>query len=99
MKMSEEKLSSIQDLLEDINGLLLLTSHDKIKKVKKLLTPILIKETVYKLDDRNNVTIDIAQIAEKDTKCFNHSRHSKEKRIDKKLMKKRKENSQIEVRL
>ena len=50
--MSEEKLSNMQDLLEDIKELLLLTNQDKIKEVKKkLLAPDSIEETVYKLCD------------------------------------------------
>ena len=48
MKMSEEKISNIQYLLED-KGLLLLTNQDKIE------------EAIYILCNENNTTLDIAK--------------------------------------
>ena len=65
--MSEEKLGNIQNLLEDIKEIFLLANHDKIEEAKKkLLTPNSIEETVYKLCDGVNTTIEIAKIIEKD---------------------------------
>lgn len=67
MKMSEEKLLNIQDLLEDIKMLLLLTNQDKVEEVKKkLLTSNSIEETVYKLCNGDNTSLDIAKTIKKD---------------------------------
>ncbi|MEX2193015.1 MAG: hypothetical protein WD717_06520 [Nitrosarchaeum sp.] len=67
--MSEDKLSSIQELLEDIKGLLLLSNQDKIEQMKKdAIKPGSIEETVYKLCDGSHTTLEIAKIIEKDNK-------------------------------
>ena len=53
--MSEDKLSNIQELLEDIKGLLFLSNQDKIEEAKsKLLKPGSIEESIYKLCDGEN---------------------------------------------
>ena len=69
--MNEDKLSNIQDLLEDIKGLLLLSNQEKIEEVKsKLLKPGSIEESIYKLCDGINTT-DIMTSIQKDQKYTN----------------------------
>lgn len=59
--MSEEKLSNIQELLEDIKGLLLLANQEKINEIKtRLLKPGSVEESIYKLCGDTNTTSDIA---------------------------------------
>ncbi len=70
--MSEDKLSNIQELLEDIKGLLLLSNQDKIEDSKtKLLKPDSVEESVYKLCDGTNTTTDIMTSIQKDQKYTN----------------------------
>lgn len=59
--MSEDKLSNIQNLLEDIKGLLLIANQDKIEAIKtKLIKPNSTEESIYNLCDGTNTTKDIA---------------------------------------
>ena len=59
--MAEEKLDEIKSLLEDIKGIMLLTTQEEIESAKKkLLKPGSNEETVYKLCDGVNATADIA---------------------------------------
>lgn len=70
--MSEDKLSNICDLLEDIRGLLLLSNQDKIEEAKsKLLKPSSVEESVYKLCDGTNTNADITKSIQKDPKYTN----------------------------
>ncbi len=70
--MSEDKLSDIQELLEDIKGLLLLSNQEKIEEAKsKLLKPGSIVESIYKLCDGINTTLDIMTSMQKDQKYTN----------------------------
>ncbi|QLH11261.1 hypothetical protein [Nitrosarchaeum sp. AC2] len=70
--MSDDKLANIQDLLEDIKGLLLLSNQDKIEEAKsKLLKPGSVEESVYKLCDGTNTTVDIMTSIQKDQKYTN----------------------------
>ena len=66
--MSEEKLSKIQDLLEDIKGLLLLANQDKIEETKKnAIRPGSIEETIYDLCREKISSEEIATKINKDT--------------------------------
>ncbi len=70
--MSEDKLSNICDLLEDIRGLLLLSNQDKIEEIKlKLLKSGSVEESGYKLCNGTNTTADIMKNIHKDSKYVN----------------------------
>lgn len=70
--MSEDKLSNIQELLEDIKGLLFLSNQEKIEEAKsKLLKPGSVEESIYKLCDGTNTTLDIMTNIQKDQKYTN----------------------------
>jgi len=70
--MSEEKLSNIQDLLEDIKSILLLTNQDKIdEEKKKAIRPGSMEETIYRLCDGTNATADIMANIQKEQKYTN----------------------------
>ncbi len=66
--MNDDKLSNIQDLLEDIKVILLLTNKESVESAKsKLLQSGSIEEKVYQLCDGENTTQDIATKMGKDT--------------------------------
>lgn len=66
--MSDEKLSNIQDLLEDIKGLLLLAHQDKIEEMKKnAIRSGSIEETVYNVCQDEITNEEIATQIKKDT--------------------------------
>lgn len=70
--MSEEKLSNIQDLLEDIKGILLLTNQDKIEEMKgKVIKPGSVEEKVYNLCSDGTTTDEIAKEIQKDNRYAN----------------------------
>lgn len=70
--MNENKLTNIQELLEDIKGLLLLSNQDKIEEVKsKLLKSGSAEESIYKLCNGTNTTSDIMTSIQKDQKYTN----------------------------
>ena len=63
--MSEEKLSVIQDLLEDIKAILILSTNDKIQEAKKqLLKEGSEQKKIYDLCD-DSTTRDIANTIKK----------------------------------
>ena len=63
--MSEEKLSVIQDLLEDIKAILILSTNDKIQEAKKqLLKEGSEQKKIYDLCD-GNTTQNIANTIKK----------------------------------
>lgn len=67
--MSEEKMSEIKILLEDIRELLLLSNQDKINEMKsKLLKPGSMEETVYNLCQEEISNEQIANEIKKDAK-------------------------------
>lgn len=65
--MSEDKLTNIQDLLDDIKGLLLLANQDKIQEIKKdAISPGSVEETVYNLCQERLTNEEIATKIKKD---------------------------------
>jgi len=65
--MSEEKLSNIQDLLEDIKAILLLSNNEKIQQAKQqLLKEGSEQNKIYDLCDRKT-TQEIANSIQKST--------------------------------
>jgi hypothetical protein len=67
--MSDEKLDDIKNLLEDLKSIMMLTNQEKIEDAKKkLLKSDSIEETVYKLCDGVNTTVEISTAIQKDSK-------------------------------
>jgi len=70
--MSEEKLSNIQNLLDDIKALFLLVNQDKLEEMKKkVLRPESIEERVYNLCSNDITTDEIVSEIQKDKKYAN----------------------------
>jgi hypothetical protein len=64
--MSDEKLDDIKNLLEDLKSIMMLTNQEKIEDAKKkLLKSDSIEETVYKLCDGVNTTVEISTAIQK----------------------------------
>lgn len=69
--MSEEKLSKIQDLLDDIKAILMLSNNDKIQEVKKqLLKEGSEQKKIYDLCD-DKTTQEIAATLQKSLEYVN----------------------------
>ncbi len=69
--MSEERLSAIQDLLEDIRAMLVLTNNDKIQEAKKqLLKEGSEQKKIYDLCD-DKTTQEIATVLQKSLEYVN----------------------------
>ncbi len=69
--MSDEKLSAIQDLLEDIRAMLMLSNNDKIQDAKKqLLKEGSEQKKIYDLCD-DKTTQDIATTLQKSLEYVN----------------------------